>query len=45
MYYEDAIETAQTDKAICESEREYAVDGVLIDAREALAALRKKYFE
>jgi len=42
--YEDLIETAQTDRAIAEAEKEYAADGVLLDAREILPALRRKYF-
>ena len=42
--YEELIETAQTDAAITEAEKEYAADGVLLDAREALASLRRKHF-
>ena len=42
--YEDIIETARTDAAITEAEKEYAADGVLLDAREALASLRRKHF-
>lgn len=42
--YEEMIETAGTDAAISEAEREYAADGVLLDAREALSALRRKHF-
>lgn len=42
--YEEMLETAQIDAAISESEREYAADGVLFDAREALSSLRRKHF-
>jgi PHD/YefM family antitoxin component YafN of YafNO toxin-antitoxin module len=41
--YEDMVETAHIDAAISEAEREFAADGVLLDAREALAALRRKH--
>lgn len=42
--YEEMIQTARTDAAISEAEREYAADGVLLDAREALSSLRRKHF-
>lgn len=42
--YEEMIETARTDAAISEAEQEYASDGVLLDAREALSSLRRKHF-
>lgn len=42
--YEEMMETAQTDAAIREAEREYADEGVLYDAREALTSLRRKHF-
>lgn len=42
--YEEMIETTKTDAAISESEKEYAADGVLLDAREALSSLRRKHF-
>lgn len=42
--YEELVETAHTDAAISEAEREYAADGVLLDAREALSSLRRKHF-
>lgn len=42
--YEEMIETARTDAAISEAEKEYATDGVLLDAREALSSLRRKHF-
>ncbi len=40
--YEEMLETAGTDAAIGEAEREYAAEGVLLDARESFAALRRK---
>ncbi len=42
--YEEMFETARTDTAINEAEQEYAADGVLPDAREALSSLRRKHF-
>jgi prevent-host-death family protein len=42
--YEEMLETAATDRAIAEAEAEYAQDGKLYDAREALASLRRKHF-
>ena len=42
--YEEMIETARTDAAISEAEQEFAADGVLLDARETLSSLRRKYF-
>ena len=42
--YEEMLETARTDAAISEAEREYAADGVLLDARETLSSLRRKHF-
>jgi prevent-host-death family protein len=42
--YEEMLETAVTDRAIAEAETEYAQDGKLYDAREALASLRRKHF-
>ena len=42
--YDDLIGTAQTDAAIREAEKEYEADGVLLDARTALPALRRKHF-
>jgi len=42
--YEEMIETARTDAAINEAEKEYAAEGVLLDAREALSSLRRKHF-
>lgn len=42
--YEEMIETARTDAAISEAEKEYAAESVLMDAREALSSLRRKHF-
>jgi prevent-host-death family protein len=42
--YEEMVETATVDTAIRDAEREYAAEGVLLDAREALSTLRRKYF-
>ena len=41
--YEELIDTLQADSAIREAEQEVENGGELIDAREALASLRKKY--
>ena len=41
---EEMIETAKIDAAISEAEKEYATDGILLDAREALSSLRRKHF-
>ena len=42
--YEELIETAKTDAAISDAEAEFEKDGVLLDARESLTALRRKHF-
>ena len=42
--YEEMLETAHMDAAISEAEKEYASDGVLMDARETLSSLRRKHF-
>lgn len=42
--YEDMLETAAIDAAIAEAEAELKHDGQLHDARQALAALRRKHF-
>ena len=42
--YEKMINTFQTDIAIAEAEHELAMGGELLDAREVLTALRRKYF-
>ena len=41
--YDDLIGTARTDAAIREAEKEFETDGVLLDARTALPALRRKH--
>lgn len=41
--YDDLIGTARTDDAIREAEKEFEADGVLLDARTALPALRRKH--
>ena len=42
--YEEMLETAQTDAAINEAERELVTGDELLDARDALLSLRRKYF-
>ena len=42
--YEEMIETARIDAAISEAEKEFAEEGPLLDARETLSGLRRKYF-
>lgn len=42
--YEEMLETARTDTAISEAESEYAAEGILLDARDALSSLRRKHF-
>jgi len=42
--YEEMIETSRIDTAISEAEKEYAAEGVLLDARETLSSLRRKHF-
>ncbi len=42
--YEEMVENAQTDAAINEAEKEYAAEGVLLEAKEALSSLRRKHF-
>jgi hypothetical protein len=42
--YEEMTETAKTDTAISEAEKEYVADGALLDARESLSDLRRKHF-
>jgi prevent-host-death family protein len=41
--YEEMLETAATDRAIAESEAEYAQSGKLYDAEEVLTSLKRKY--
>lgn len=43
-YYEELMQTLQTDLAIDEAEKEYEAEGVLLDARETLTSLRRKHF-
>mgnify|MGYP000879605961 FL=1 len=42
--YEEMQQIIQVDAAITEAEAEYAAEGALIDAREALSSLRRKHF-
>ena len=42
--YEEMIETARTDIAISDAEKEFSADGVLLNARETLSSLRRKHF-
>ena len=42
--YEAMVENAAMDAAISEAEAEFERDGLLHDAREALASLRRKHF-
>ena len=42
--YEEMLNCIATDKAIADAEQEIAAGGQLLDAKEALGALRRKYF-
>ncbi len=42
--YEELIETSKIDTAISEAEREHSSKGDLLDAREVLPSLHRKYF-
>lgn len=42
--YEEMLDCIATDKAIVDAEQEIAAGGQLLDAKEALGALRRKYF-
>ena len=42
--YEELIDTIQIDAAINNAEKENKSDGVLLDARESIASLRRKHF-
>lgn len=42
--YEEMVDIARIDTAISEAEKEYAADGVLLDAKEAVTSLRRKHF-
>lgn len=41
--YEEMLEIARVDAAITEAEMEFATDETLLDARDALASLRRKH--
>lgn len=41
--YDELVESAATDAAITEAEEEFSRNGKLLDAREELLALRRKY--
>lgn len=43
--YEQIAETNSMDDAIKEAEAEYQAQGILLDAAETLAGLRRKHFE
>ena len=42
--YEEMLDCIAIDKAIADAEQEIAAGGQLLDAKEALASLRRKYF-
>lgn len=42
--YEEMLDCIATDKAIADAEQEIAAGGQLLGAKEALGALRRKYF-
>ena len=42
--YEQMVETQLIDNAISEAEEEYEATGILLDAKETLASLRRKHF-
>ena len=42
--YEEMLDCIAADKAIADAEQEIAAGGQLLDAKEALGALRRKYF-
>ena len=42
--YGEMLDCIATDKAIADAEQEIAAGGQLLDAKEALGALRRKYF-
>ena len=42
--YEEMLDCIATDKAIADAEQEIAAGGQLLDEKEALGALRRKYF-
>ena len=43
--YEQIVETQAIDNAISEAEEEYESTGILLDARDTLASLRRKHFD
>lgn len=42
--YEQIVETQDIDNAISEAEEDYEATGILLDAKETLASLRRKHF-
>ena len=42
--YEQIVETQVIDNAISDAEEEYEATGILLDAKETLASLRRKHF-
>ncbi len=42
--YEQIVETQTIDNAILEAEEAYEATGILLDAKETLASLRRKHF-
>ncbi|MDQ0362673.1 type II toxin-antitoxin system prevent-host-death family antitoxin [Breznakia pachnodae] len=42
--YEELVNTLYMDMAIAEAEAEYTTEADLLDAKDALAALRRKHF-
>lgn len=42
--YEQIVETQTIDNAISEAEEDYEATGILLDAKETLASLRRKHF-
>ena len=42
--YDEMIGIAGVDRAISEAEKEYAEEGILLDAKESLKSLRGHYF-
>ena len=42
--YEEILETAKIDATINEAEKEFAINGELLDARDTLSSLRRRHF-
>lgn len=42
--YEEMLETAKIDATINEAEKEFAINGELLDARDTLSSLRRRHF-